>query len=265
MTGIYKITNTINQKVYIGQAVDFHKRKITHKNNYLRYIKDPTKHKSGCRYLYNAFHKWGFDNFEFEFLEECERNKTILNEREQYWLDHYESYNRDVGYNIAKVAGSCLGVKHSDETKKKASDFAKTRIGDKNPFYGKSHSDETKERIRITKTGCKMPPGFIEKWGEHKIWELNKKEVLQYDIWGNLVAKWGSIGEASTKLNIKIGRISECLHGNQPTAGGFIWKFICDEYPSKIDPQISNSSFIRNFNKYYKENYDLFGKSRNNV
>lgn len=131
---------------------------------------------------------------------------------------------------------------------------AKTRIGDKNPFYGKSHSDETKEKIRLTKTGSKMPPSFIEKWGQHKIWELNKKEVLQYDIWGNLVAKWNSIGEASAQLNIKIGRISECLHGKQPTAGGYIWKFITEGYSSKIEPELSNCSFIRNFNKYYKEN-----------
>lgn len=250
MTGIYKITNTINQKIYIGQASDYQKRIKSHKANFNRFIKDPIKHKSGCLFLYNAFKKYGIDNFVFELIEECD--VIDLNEREQHWLDFHQSYNRENGYNLAKIAGSCLGVKHDDAFKKKISDFAKTRLGDKNPFYGKSHSNETREKIRKTKTGSKMPDGFVEKWSKHKIWELNKKEILQYDIWGKLVKKWDCLNDASENTNIKIGRISECLHGKQPTAGGFIWVFKTDIVLDSIEANLSSLSFNRNFNKYYK-------------
>lgn len=59
--------------------------------------------------LQRAFHKYGYDNFEFIILENCEENKLI--EREQYYLDTLLPE-----YNICKIAGNCAGVKHTEET-----------------------------------------------------------------------------------------------------------------------------------------------------
>jgi group I intron endonuclease len=252
MTGIYKITNTINDKIYIGQASDFDRRKKTHYTSFNSFCKSPEKHSSGCRILYNAFKKYGFDNFIFELIEECSTNE--LNEKEQYWLDFYKSYEIENGYNLSRIAGSCLGTKRSDGTKKKMSDNAKMRTGDKNPFYNKHHSESSKDKISKAKTGCQMPPSFLPKWEKYKIWKDNEKKILQYDIWGNFKKEWNSLNEVFYELNIKVGRISECLHKKQLTAGGFIWKNYENNYPLKIETHISNMSLIRNINKYYKLN-----------
>jgi len=167
-------------------------------------------------------------------------------------MDMCKSYEIQNGYNLSKIAGSCLGIKRSIETRKKMSDVAKKRIGDKNPFYGKHHSEISKNKIKESKTGCKMPDSFLPKWTKHKIWEQNEKKILQYDIWGNIIKEWDSLNKAFYETNIKVGRISECLHGKQLTAGGFIWKYYKENYPLKIETLLSNNSFVRNFNKYYK-------------
>lgn len=90
MIGIYKITNQINGKCYIGQSTNIQKRLNQHK----RYAFD----KSGASYnkiLYKAIRKYGIENFTFEVLEEC--SQELLNEQEIYWIDYYNSYNE--GYN----------------------------------------------------------------------------------------------------------------------------------------------------------------------
>ena len=63
MTGIYKITNLINNKIYIGQSVDIKKRWATHKRQ--AFIKG----KEYDKYLYRAIRKYGIDNFSFEIIE----------------------------------------------------------------------------------------------------------------------------------------------------------------------------------------------------
>lgn len=83
MIGIYKITNTINGKMYIGQSVDITRRWRQHKNSELDYP------------LYKAFKKYGIENFIFEILEEC--SITMLNERERYYIQLYDSCR--CGYN----------------------------------------------------------------------------------------------------------------------------------------------------------------------
>ena len=89
MIGIYKITNKINGHSYIGQSVHIEKRMREHK---LKYNWEREKNKT----LYQAFQKYGIENFSFEIIEECEAN--ILNIREQFWIAHYNTYNN--GYNM---------------------------------------------------------------------------------------------------------------------------------------------------------------------
>lgn len=91
MIGIYKITNRINNKIYIGQSVDIKKRWRQHK----RHSQVPNKEYE--KYLYRAFRKYGLDNFTFEVIEECSREQ--LNERECYYIQLYHSNNEQFGYN----------------------------------------------------------------------------------------------------------------------------------------------------------------------
>lgn len=91
MIGIYKIENTVNGKVYIGQSVRIERRWYEHKwelnNNH---------HKNN--YLQKAWNKYGEECFTFEILEECPIE--LLNEKEIYWIDYYKTYINYNGYNL---------------------------------------------------------------------------------------------------------------------------------------------------------------------
>lgn len=90
MIGIYKMTNKINGRCYIGQSTHIEKR---WKDHYYAYqnIND-----EGYNYpLYKAMRKYGYDNFTFEILEECDA--AVLNEREMFYIKHFNSFND--GYN----------------------------------------------------------------------------------------------------------------------------------------------------------------------
>nr|DAG95849.1 MAG TPA: intron associated endonuclease [Herelleviridae sp.] len=88
---IYKITNTINGKIYIGQTNDLNRRIREHKNCGYGTVKNKP--------LYDAIKKYGIDAFTFEEIEYTEN----YNEREQYWIDYYDTTNSNNGYNISIV------------------------------------------------------------------------------------------------------------------------------------------------------------------
>ncbi len=87
--GIYKITNKINNKVYIGKSIYIERRWYEHKTD----MNDINKQ----NHLYNAMRKYGKDNFLFEIIELCPKDNNILTEREIYWINYYNSYEE--GYN----------------------------------------------------------------------------------------------------------------------------------------------------------------------
>ena len=105
--GIYKITNVINNKYYIGSALSIRYRLNTHK----RLLRD-NKHFNN--HLQASYNKHGLSNFVFEQLEVTTKETMI--EKEQYWIDHLDATNVKKGYNKRKIASNNLGVKASEET-----------------------------------------------------------------------------------------------------------------------------------------------------
>ncbi len=105
ISGIYEIKNIVNGNNYIGSAINIYKRWGSHKDE-LRKQNHKNKH------LQNAWNKYGEDSFCFSILEMCNPAQTI--EREQHYIDTINPV-----YNIARVAGSTLGKKHTDEAKNK--------------------------------------------------------------------------------------------------------------------------------------------------
>lgn len=103
MTGIYKVTNTINNKVYIGQSINIEKRWRAHRTS--PYNSNSNSYNS---IFYRAIRKYKINNFKFEVLEECAEDK--LNEREIYWIKYYDSTNIEKGYNISLGGCSSRGV-----------------------------------------------------------------------------------------------------------------------------------------------------------
>lgn len=150
MIGIYCIENIITNKKYIGQSKDIKERWKSH-----RWALNHGKHIN--KHLQASWNKYGQEAFIFSVLEECDENK--LQEREEYYISYYDSYNN--GYNLTTGGEGTPGRVLSDEEKLKISRFHKGKIisekqrlqislrtkGENNPFYGKTHSLETKEKI----------------------------------------------------------------------------------------------------------------------
>ena len=136
--GIYKITNTVTGKFYIGSAVNIKSRWADHRSRL-----GANKHHN--RHLQNSWNKHGEDSFTFEVLEYCEKERLI--EREQFYID-----NEKPAYNISPTAGNSLGVKRTDETKRKMSE---AKMGNQ-PWLGRTHSDETKRKISEAKMGNRL-------------------------------------------------------------------------------------------------------------
>lgn len=106
MIGIYKITNLINNKSYIGQSVKIEERWNEHKID--SFNKNADTYNS---LFYKAIRKYGLENFKFEVLEECLQEQ--LNEREKYWITHYHTWVGDdkcQGYNLT-TGGEGVGLK----------------------------------------------------------------------------------------------------------------------------------------------------------
>lgn len=87
---IYKITNILNGKIYIGKTTD------TIENRWKQHKRDAFRERNQNRPLYSAIRKYGIDNFIIEKVEEVSTEK-ILNDREIYWIKYYNTYKN--GYN----------------------------------------------------------------------------------------------------------------------------------------------------------------------
>lgn len=138
--GIYKITSPLG-RVYIGQSKNLIKREEDYqKLNCKKQIR-----------LYNSIKKHGWENHKFEIIEYC--STEILNERERYWQEYYDVLSRK-GLNCFFVNTSDKQMVMSDFIKKKISKSRKGKFSkEENPFYGKRHTQETKDKISKANSG----------------------------------------------------------------------------------------------------------------
>ncbi len=182
---IYSIVNKVNGKKYIGSAFVFNRRK----NKHLSELRRGVHHSS---ILQNAWNKHGEDNFEFQILEEIDEKKILI-DREQWWLD-----NSEREYNICPIAGNCEGRNHSDEAKRKISEYNKTK---------KTYSKETRKKISESKLGVKR---------DSSLWIKNyvAKKCYEYNENGFFVKEWSSMKEFGLFYKLKQGTISNSLYNN---------------------------------------------------
>lgn len=127
-SGIYRITNIVNNKKYIGSAAVTIRKRLNHHIAML----DVNKHKN--EYLQHSWNKYGRDNFIFEIVEVVE-NKDLLLEREQFYLD-----TEKPEYNINKSATNLLGLTEEAKARKTAT-FTKT-INEALSYYYKVKNNE---------------------------------------------------------------------------------------------------------------------------
>lgn len=158
MTGVYRITNTVTDRVYIGSAVDVGHRMHQHKA-------DLRGRKHINAYLQRSWDKHGEAMFVFEPLVEC--SIETRKEREQRFIDAYIDHDLHI-YNLQASAGSreSFGYRHSQKAKDRIREVQKLswlsgarkmsqacRDAAKTVNTGRKHSEETKHRIHLAKLG----------------------------------------------------------------------------------------------------------------
>ena len=141
--GIYCIENLINGKKYIGQGYRVEKRMIAY------HYDSPALNKS--------VKKYGKENFKFYIVILCEKKE--LNYYEKSCIKIFCSHVSDWGYNILWGGNSPM----SEEAKQKISE---SHMGMKNPFYGKKHTNKSKEKMSKSRTG-KIPSDETRKKVKH--------------------------------------------------------------------------------------------------
>jgi group I intron endonuclease len=166
-SGIYKISNTVNEKIYIGSAVHFKRRINSHKSNF-----NKQKHNS---YFQNFVNKYGIDTLIFEIIEIVMDAENLLI-REQYYLDFHKPYLKNIGFNICPIAGNTVGVKMTQSHK----DATSKRMKGKQYRLGQKATEETKKLI--SENSIKFWAENIEKkkeFTEESKTNFNRKSMQQ--------------------------------------------------------------------------------------
>lgn len=215
--GIYKVTSPTN-RVYIGQSINILHRFKTYKRMYSK-NKNQTK-------LHRSFLKHGVINHNFEILEICKEYE--LNDKERYYQECFDVLNGGLNCNLTKTNDKSGKV--SEETRAKMS-IAST--GNQH-WKGKKHTEESKEKIRLSKTGLKYSDEVNKKKGRKgkvhtgKVYSskdhVSSKTVHQYTLSGEFVKEWYSLGDIKKELGFNVYNISSCCNGKLKTSKNFIWK-----------------------------------------
>lgn len=167
MINIYKISNDLNDKVYIGQTIDA----IEHR------LQEHSWKSSKCHKLRNAIQKYGKEHFKIELLKICE-DQDMACCVEGFYIQVYDSVKN--GYNILEFPelNPMRGRKHSEDSKKKMSEYRKGSI----PWMkGKSHSELSKYKNKIAHIG-KPGPNLGKKFSKEtkdKIAKYNQKITFE--------------------------------------------------------------------------------------
>lgn len=206
---IYKITNTINNKCYVGQTLnDVKERWRQHK-----------KKSTNCRYLKHAFIKYGFDKFKFELICIC-----FDEDLDRYEIEYIKKFNCLVpnGYNLK--SGGLGGGRHNQETKDKIGKALKGRkhiySNGVNPNIGRKHKFESKNKISIALTGRKLSEEHLRNMKDN-----GNKKILQFNLTGKLLNVYKSGKQAANKNNTTNAGVSMVCNGKRIQLKGFKYKF----------------------------------------
>lgn len=221
--GIYKVTNTITNTSYIGQATNISLRLYQHMHSAI------SEKASDYDYpLHRAIRKYGVDNFTFEILEECDN--CLLNEREMYWIAFYDTFKS--GYN--QTAGGYQSIRQiklteSDvecirelllNTDESAKNIAK-KFGICSGMVGSINNGKCWNNPNLSyplrnnsavQTKNLLNTGF-------GIYQLDKKTNDVINIF--LSASQAALSLGNQNYSINIGR---CLAGKRKSACGYRWE-----------------------------------------
>ena len=248
---IYVHINKTNGKMYIGQT------KMQIQNRWRKNGEGYKPRGSSDTYFWRAIQKYGWDNFEHIILID-NLSLEAANIIEEELIKKYNTIDRECGYNI-KFGGDNYDMPES--SKQKLSISAKERMnnysaeemkiigakiskaltGEGNGFYGKHHTEETKQKMRANHAHLKGEnhPMFNyhhseetkQRWSEKRKGKNlcadnpNARAVVQYDKNMTFIKIFLSIKEAAQSVGVQPQTVMNCCKGRLHTAGGYIWKY----------------------------------------
>ena len=234
MNYIYKITNKINQKIYIG------KTRYTPSYRWSQHVYAALKAKDKEEYdylLHRAIRKYGVENFLIEVIEEVQ-DESLLDDRENFWIDYYNScvLEKDSnGYNMT------YGGKGSPKiNKKKIFNYWDDGLGSLEISHIMSISRQTCKKLLETYSNYDKDIDFARN---------NGVKVYQFNSNGDFLAEYPSIAYAARSINVDPSTISKCCNHVKNSCGGYFWSYSKEE---KFTPQKLKTS-----KKYYIAKIDL--------
>lgn len=247
LCGIYKISNILDDRKYIGSAKSIHRRWTEHKSTLIGNYHDNAK-------IQNWVNKYSINYLIFEVMETCVEEELLV--REQHYLDTIIDWKRD--WNICKVAGNTLGVKCSERVKDLFSipvaqydldgNFIKkwrsaTEAGKETSAYMGGINDCCRGKIlRCSNWQWKYyindgniaayikPINRPSKEHRERLSILKSTmPIAQYTLKGVFIKKWDSSHQAARELNINRPNINAACKLKCASAGRFQWRYYTDE------------------------------------
>lgn len=209
---IYKISNSINDKIYIGKtSTTLLNRWYHHKNAYLKYD----------WHLYRAMRKYGIENFKIEEIENC--SDENLNDRERYWIKYYDSYNK--GYNETEGGEGRVQINRQYVKEQWNLGLSSKQIADSLGVWPSSIINILKE-LNIYN---------IEEIKKRKMLDISKIQsegkIIQYNEDGIELNKYNSVLEAAKSVN----GLANSIHSAITSGGsryGYFWGREQDKKPN---------------------------------
>lgn len=239
---VYMHTNKINNKRYIG---------ITGQDRYWdRWRSDGSGYKT--QVFGKAIEKYGWNNFKHEILREVNTESEAC-ELEQYYIQKYNSNNKDFGYNISiggegtltglyNLPSMSIPVYQYDLDGNFLAEFPSMMEAERNTGIDNSaicacckgvHS-YTKDFIWSYEKHKKIDKVDPKQIRYELITKKQEKKVYQYDLSGVFIQEYKSLSEASRVTNVDFRSISECcLNEKIKQTGGYIWSY---DYYECVEP-----------------------------
>lgn len=226
--GIYKITNKINGKSYIGQSINIKNRWYVHKAT-----KDDYP-------IHRAIQKYGKDNFYWEVLEECPEYQ--LSEREIYYISKYNTFmyaENSNGYNLTP-GGEQGNIKPVNQYSKDGVFIRQySSIAEASAEIGKMVAQIS----ACCYKKCLSCGGYLWAFDNEVPVDYYKEmgklgtTIDQYDLNGNFIRSFDTISMACkfvnkfSKKKISKGQVAKCCKDDKYSAAGFLWRYHNDEPP----------------------------------
>ena len=210
MGAIYTILNKQNGKIYVGQSIEYKKRFAQHKSDLNGGYHDNP-------HLQSAWNKYGEDSFEFNLLEPCD--DEMMNENEVWWIDYFDSTNRDKGYNMESGGNSNYSV--SDDTRRRMSENHADFSGENNPMYGKSKELCPFYQKNHSEEVCTHLSNLNNTSGYFRVYKHKSKAVKQGFTWEY---RYYVNGKRKSLSSVNLDKLREKVLDK-----GLIWKKIDKE------------------------------------